>query len=195
MSKILPVVWHDQRNNTLSPYGTCNATSISTVMQWLGVQPPDWDPGKEQRDDYVTRQLDSAEAWDVHRKTLADWKDWNPRNNHFVLKWYIEKALPVKDRMVTQSLPNHFDDIKASIDADMPVICGGSYSRVRKNGTGDVIGHINVIVGYTDTSFIFCDPFGNAMTKYLNPNGDHVEYPYSFCLNALTLAHILSKKS
>ena len=192
MTKILPVKWHTQRNNKLSPFATCNATSIATVMQWLNCLPADYNP-QTQLDDYVTQQLNTTEAWDIHKKTLDNWNQYLPRNNHFVLKWYIEKAMPVEDRMIVNSLTNHYNEIRTSITNGMPVICAGYYSVKRFNGQISKIGHINVIVGFTDASFIFCDPYGDATTMYLSENGDHVEYPYSFCLKSLTLAHILSK--
>jgi len=194
MSKILPVVWHDQRNNSLFSWGTCNSTSIATVLQWHGITPAGYKP-PQQLDDFITQQLDTPEAWEIHKKTLAAWRDYNPRNNHYVLKWYMEKN-ELSDRLDTN--PNLKDEfnlsvIKGSIMAGNPIICGGSYRRIKASGVEDTIGHINVIVGFTDTGFVFCDPFGNAMTKYQDPNGDHVEYPYDFCKNAISIIHFIQK--
>lgn len=197
--KVLPVAWHDQRNNTLSPYGTCNATSIAAVMQFLGIT-FGWD-GQGQLDDYVTRLLDTPEAWTVHRRTLPDWQSCNPRNNPYVLKWLLER-MGLKDKFEQrasasgQIMPGSdpfFKDIMASIDRGMPVICAGTYTYDSPvNGRHGIV-HINVVVGYNDFGLVFCDPFGNPNTNYQSAFGDHVAYSWRMCDLALSQKHILER--
>jgi len=236
MSKSLPVIWHDQRNNELYKWGTCNATSIAIVMQYKNKIPADYDKsaplqfyinkyqpiftmkdedgiiGKgTQLDDYVTIQLATPTAWEVHKKTLPDWRNYNPRNNPFVLQWYLE-SVGIKDEFYQVSKENDksalyrdgqkimsgnieiLSNIRASIDRDMPVIMAGNYTRKRVNGTQDVITHINVAVGYDDNNIIVNDPFGSMLNYYLPyPNdGDHVVVPNEFLKEHVTQLHILS---
>jgi len=219
MSKSLSTIWHDQRNNELYKWGTCNATSIAMVMQYKNKIPADYDKGAPlqfyinkyqpvftmkdedgiigkgtQLDDYVTIQLATPAAWEVHKKTLPDWRNYNPRNNPFVLRWYLE-SVGIKDMFI--QIANKGEALKvirASIDRDMPVIMAGSYTRKRQNGTQDTITHINVAVGYDDNNIIVNDPFGSMLNYYLPyPNdGDHVVVPNEFLKEHVTQLHILS---
>ena len=193
MSKILPVVWHDQRNNTIAPHGTCNATSIAMIMQYKGLL-AGWDK-EGQLDDFVTRHLDTPDAWEIHKKTMpTDWRNYNPRNNPFVLKWYFN-SIGIDDNFIQLSKnDNAIQLIKNCINRDMPVIMTGNYTRKRTNGTQDVITHINVAVGYDDNNIIVNDPFGSMLNYYLPfPNdGDHVVVPNEFLKEHITQLHILS---
>lgn len=193
-SKILPVVWHDQRNNVVAPFGTCNATSIACLMQYKSIL-GGWN-GQGQLDDFVTSQLDTPAAWEVHRKTLPDWRSFNPRNNPFVLQWYLG-TIGIKDefkQFEVSKNPVSLQMIRDSIDRDIPVIMAGNYTRKRANGTQDTITHINLAVGYDDNNIIVNDPFGNALNYYLpyENDGDHVAYPNGFIQSHVTQLHILS---
>jgi len=221
MSKSLPVIWHDQRNNELYKWGTCNATSIAMVLQHKNKVPADYDKsaplqfyinkyqpvftmkdedgitGKgTQLDDYVTIQLATPTAWGVHKKTLPDWRNYNPRNNPFVLQWYLE-SVGIKDiftQITDKNRINLIESIRYSIDRDMPVIMAGNYTRKRVNGTQDVITHINVAVGYDDNNIIVNDPYGSMLNYYLPypDDGDHVVVPNEFLKECVTQLHILS---
>jgi len=231
MEKALNAVWHNQRNNEDAPFGTCQATTIAMVIQWICEYFKldihkfcGWD-GVGQLDDYVSQQLATREAWNTHFITMPDsivanrikslsdddLKKWTlylapfntneklqqdcikPRNNPFVLKWYLEK-LGLKDTF-TQGV--NFEQIKASIDKNIPVITAGFYFRKRPNGTSDTIVHVNGVIGYNDVGFVMNDSFGNA-TKFYLPNekgeydGCHVIYPYDFCKKSFSQQHILS---
>lgn len=46
-------------------------------------------------------------------------------------------------------------------------------------------GHVVTLVGYTPTHVIVNDPYGDAMTGYVNQDGQKVLYPIDFVLKAL----------
>jgi hypothetical protein len=90
-----------------------------------------------------------------------------------IQKYGIEKWLwreGIKGNAIFRDKDISFNELSKLLDKG-PVIL-----QTKKIG-GLKGGHIILAIGYTDKQIICHDPFGNALTKYRDHNGDSVHYP------------------
>jgi len=169
MEKILPVLYHTQRNNTLFPYSTCMTTSFAMAYSFFNLQ--------FKEDDEVFRLLNSKEFIEYYLKNTKLNQSWLKRqflrfrrlagkitkytylNNLFDSMCFFTKWITFGKIKAEEKFMN-FEEIKNEIDNNRPVIFTTNFTKS---------GHICLIVGYEELSqnyLCFHDPYGDYKNKY-----------------------------
>lgn len=146
------VRYRSQRDNVYVPNGTCNVTSLATVLSWAGVADP---PGKQLEDAlFEELQTSEARAYFEAQFPWAKTQNYNPRNVHGMLTWLAKRRGLSADFTMSAS----WDQVVAFARKRRPVIQCGAFT-----GTG----HILTLVGETTLGDpIVHDPFGDWQRGY-----------------------------
>jgi len=123
-----------QLDNEIDKYDTCNMTSLAMVLSYYGLA----GNGNGQIEDQLSRYQQDRGL-----------QRGSPTDIAKIANVYGAKLRP----RVTDVFDAHASlaDIEKSIDANNPVIVHGYFTRV---------GHIVVVVGYTDRHVVIHDPYG-----------------------------------
>ena len=197
--KLLPVNYHTQRNNTkfkIKPYfpirkypsTSCFTTSLNMILSYCGIKKRDEDLLNDLESKWFKRIFKRTYGsinWMMnffYRNTLRYlWKAEMLLGNHYLKK--VSKRL----KFLGFNTWNTFKQrVISEIDNNRPVIVG-----LKRKIDGKKFGHIIVIIGYNEESFIIHDPYGNGMTLYKETYGYCVIYPYSYLKTALHLDRML----
>ena len=182
------VEYFTQRDNKREPYVTCFNTSVAMAMSYcLNLEGLDQvaigaDP-KIQLEDYLDMLIQDNET-----------KQWMIENQGRIGSWiwkYTKRTIYAIEAYIFNRLMNNlgykaeekynwtYDTVCHALEQNsMPMVIGGNFSSVSSVG-----GHMNCLVGYNAIGlkeFIVHDPYGNAMTKYVDQNGSYVRYPAKF---------------
>jgi len=136
-----------------------------------------------QLEDYINSLIDDSET-----------KQWMIENQGRIGLWiwkYTKRTIYAIEAYIFNRLMNNlgykaeekynwtYDTVCHALEQnEMPMVIGGNFSSVSSVG-----GHMNCLVGYNAIGlkeFIVHDPYGNAMTKYVDQNGSYVRYPAKF---------------
>jgi len=187
--------YHTQLNNKFFPTGTCNTTSAINALFASKIDfsyPEDLQP-----EDYLTRILDSDEAWEKMRRehSWAIRDGFAPRHVHRMLEWAInEKLVDKRVDLFLESLP--FQSIIFHVAVRrQAVVLSGAFTAY---------GHIVTLVGLETEqsdieqvqdpaeinldaidSLIVDDPYGDWHTQYRDQHGNGVKFSFQQ-LNNLT---------
>ena len=149
----LQVPYHTQRDNERFPGGTCNVTSYAMDFDYLKV------PRRKVNDRMWTQREDELSAF-----MEANHKD---RHSHADLDWMAgQYGLDASFRF-----DRTWDAIRTELRAGFPVIVSGLFTRA---------GHIILLRGCQGEDFLVNDPWGNALTKYRDRNGQNLVYPFAY---------------
>jgi uncharacterized protein YvpB len=128
--KTLDVPYLSQLDNQNNPTGSCNVTSISMTLLFFGIH---GDRSYPQLEDQLYRRCEDN-GWSRHCP--------------YDLQKLAQSYPGVRDDFTENGTLN---DIRQSIDAGMPCVLHGYFTR---------FGHIIVVKGYDDSGFIVNDPYG-----------------------------------
>jgi hypothetical protein len=153
---LLDVPYFDQRDNSLQPFRSSQVTAIASVLAFYGIQPASSDISLP--DEVITNvsKYGDITSFDAIIKAI--------RESHGVQIRFTTGATWCE---VIESLRN-----------GMPVVAIGSFGRLA--------GHVVTIVGYTPTHVLVNDPYGNVMTKWLEPDGRNMLYPIQDFINSVS---------
>ncbi len=166
----LQVPYDSQRDNALMPYSACNVTSLSMIINFL--------KGKGATDpDKLWKQANSD--------LMRDWIKANVPGSNWIMQFFkanqANLVWAVLERLGDIYLNPDYDcyfksisgypEVYANIQKGLPIMIGTEL-------TGP--GHIINIVGIEEPYFICHDPYGDATTGYVDPNGAFVKYSYQF---------------
>ncbi len=147
----LAVPYFSQRDNPRYSWSTCNVTSIAMVLYYYG-----------QRSRNPAQQLeDELLQWILER--------YGPgaQTNHT----YLSQLIRAYGYPTSFATNRRWAEVKDEILAGRPVILAGDFTAS---------GHIVTVMGYTSQGYMVNDPWGNALTGYVNTEGRKLLYPYSY---------------
>jgi hypothetical protein len=152
------IAYLSQRDNSNVPNGTCNVTSLATVMQFWGFT------SSHQLEDELFLMLETEEAQTFFKKNFPSLQNYNARNVHGMLGWCARKH---GLKWEYKALDPAFVREKA------PVIISGKFTS---------FGHICVLLGFTyNGDWIVHDPYGDWNTDYKNKQGAYRVYNKEDC--------------
>ena len=178
---LLPIQYNSQRDNfewggLLKAWAQCFYTSCVMFLS-------NWIPAANTKE-YETQYVDDTEVL-VGKPGIAEkvmrrynWITgrtgaWLYTHRDAIQERFAAAALNLK--VIGKAGENLGGKLNLGTPADI--------SNALKNGSPVVIstkltsfGHIVLIIGETDTSWILHDPYGNALTDYRDLNGDSVRY-------------------
>lgn len=140
-----------QRDNTSQPLRTCNSTTNAMYLDWL--LRVTGRVGLPDDQGYVNRVLSNGDTiyHEVQTETVREYG--------FSTKWMTDEDLPFVDEL---------------LEAGFPVVVNILHRGSMTKPTG---GHVILLVGHTDASYVAHDPFGTLMSNYSNTNGKHSVIP------------------
>ena len=177
----LDVPYHTQRNNKLFPYSTCGTTCIAMVLDYLNKA---FNKKYACDDDAVFEALNSqdlinrAKAYinngDKWIETYLNDKRFTPGgkiythlNNVAVMLGEVGSYL-TKNEFVFKLKYRTFKEISDGLVNDkVPYVTSGMFTKS---------GHYVAIIGVTNDSLIFNDPYGNWLTQYKDDKGAGMIY-------------------
>lgn len=179
----LEVPYFSQRDNVYAPFISCYPTSMAMSINYCltseGKNKKDIGcPYDMQLEDFINKITMSAETqkWlklNVGRLGSWIWK-YRPRTIAYVEE-YIFNTLMVKYGFRCQFTTKvSFEEYCNILDEhELPQVVHGNFSKNTR-----VKGHIICGIGYDKTKkqIIANDPFGNAETKFIDQDGQGVEY-------------------
>ena len=169
---VLEVPYFTQRDNTRSPGGTCNVTSYAMDLTFLGAK---------RKYAYLFDQFEDELSWMLEQNQ-------RDRHSHEDLAW-MGRQYGMNARF---NVNRTFEQIRAEIRAGFPVVVSGTFTRA---------GHIVVLVGLQGQDFVANDPWGDALSRYRDHNGNHVVYPLAYLRDTIRggsnakWAHFIRPKS
>jgi len=147
----LNVPYFSQRDNPRSPDATCNVTSISMALYYLGVRPK------------TSRPLeDELLQWIIDRYGYDQQTD-----NTILVQLIRAYGFPKS----TFSTTRQWAEVRNELTNRRPVVLGGDFTAS---------GHIVCLIGYTPQGYLVNDPWGNALTGYTSYDGSKLVYPYRY---------------
>jgi uncharacterized protein YvpB len=147
----LAVPYFSQRDNPRYSWSTCNVTSIAMVLYYYG-----------QRSRNPAQQLeDELLQW------ILDRYGPGAQTNHT----YLSQLIRAYGYPTSFATTRRWAEIKDEILASRPVVLAGDFTAS---------GHIVTVIGYTSQGYVVNDPWGNALTGYVNTEGRKLLYPYSY---------------
>lgn len=176
--KLENVPYFTQRDNADAPAYSCFPTSIGMAVAYClasaGKSKTDIGcPPLIQIEDYINHILKSAETkkWMKDNEyKLGSWIwNYNPREI-FPVEAYVFNALMNAHGFKAEHRVVTFAQLCAAVEK-FPVVVGGNFKSVSSVGA-----HVICIVGYDGNSVIANDPYGNALTRYNDRNGEGVVY-------------------
>jgi uncharacterized protein YvpB len=143
----LNIPFFSQRDNEENASGSCNVTSCSMALYYLGIR------GDKSRGQLEDQLYDRAERLGIDRHSSDG------------LRTLLQTYPGVIDDL---TLFGTFDDIRKAIDKKQPCIVHGYPTRS---------GHIWVIRGYDSSGFLCNDPWGEwSPNGYITEDGENVHY-------------------
>jgi Peptidase_C39 like family len=140
-----------QRDNIEQPHRTCNSTTNAMYLDWLlRVTGRTGLPGDQ---GYVNRVLGNGDTTEhtVQTQTIREYG--------FSTTWMTDEDTPFVDEL---------------LEAGFPVVVNILHRGSMSKPTG---GHIILLVGKGDSSYVAHDPYGTLMSNYSNTNGKHSIIP------------------
>lgn len=144
------VPYFSQRDNPRFYWSTCNVTSIAMVLYYYGIRPR-W--GGQLEDELL--------QWCFDRYGEGSQTD------HSVLSSLV-RAYGLESSFSTTRT---WAQVKNELANRRPVVIAGEMTAS---------GHIVCAIGYTPQGLIVNDPWGNALTGYIDTEGRKLVYPYNY---------------
>lgn len=140
-----------QRDNNSQPDRTCNSTTTAMYLDWL--LRVTGRPGLPDDQGYVNRVLSNGDTiyHEVQTETVREYG--------FSTKWMTDEDTPFVDELLEAGFP-----------VPVNILHRGSMTKP----TG---GHVILLVGKGDSSYVAHDPYGTLMSNYSNTNGKHSVIP------------------
>jgi hypothetical protein len=145
----LRVPYLSQRDNELRPLGTCNVTCYAMALSYLGAK---------------RRARDSQRQFEDELFKFLE-RNGRDRHVHDDLAW-MGRQYGVDASFSTRRT---WAQVTAELQAGNPVVVSTKLTSS---------GHIILIRGRNEQGFIVNDPFGNALAKYKDRNGNGLVYPF-----------------
>jgi Peptidase_C39 like family len=146
----LNVPYFSQRDNPRYYWSTCNVTAIAMIFYYYGVRPS-----------YTDQLEDELLQW-VFKNCGEDCQ-----TDHTVLQQLI-KAYGFKS---TFSTTRKWSEVDWELASGRPVVLAGDFTAT---------GHIVTAIGYTPEGLIVNDPWGDALTGYMDTEGPRLIYYNSY---------------
>lgn len=146
----LNVPYFSQRDNPRYSWATCNVTSIAMILYYYG-----------QRSKRGGQLEDELLQWCLNKFGQGSQTD------NSVLSQLI-KAYGYKTSFSTT---RKWAEVKDELINKRPVVLGGDFTAS---------GHIVCVIGFTPQGYIVNDPWGNALSGYLDTEGRKLLYPHSY---------------
>lgn len=172
-----------QRDNHLSPNGTCGPTGHVNGLHAVGLELPH--PGFDQEEDYLTDWLEKPEAVSYMLKHYPVAKGSSLRPRHFgeIIAWAVNQIMrPVVGSDVVFRKARTMPEMAQAILSDRPLVVSTNFTS---------FGHFICLVGVdiaddvTDLSklkdediraFYADDSWGDYNLNYKSRNGNNVRY-------------------
>ena len=179
----LEVPYFSQLDNVYAPFISCYPTSMAMAMNYCLLQ-----EGKDKKDigcpydiqleDFINKITMSSitQRWlKLNAGRLGSWIwKYRPRTIAYVEEHIFNTLMMGHGYKCKFKTEVSFDEYCNIIDEQkLPQVVHGNFSKKTR-----VNGHIICGIGYNKISkeIIANDPFGNAKTKFINQNGQDVEY-------------------
>jgi len=182
------VNYFTQRDNKREPYVTCFNTSLAMCIDYClnqaGLDKASIGCGETtQLEDYLDMLISDNETtqWMIDNQgRIGAWIWKYKRRTIYAIEAYIFNRLMNNLGYKAEEKYNWtYETVCHSLEQnELPMVIGGNFSSVSSVG-----GHMNCLVGYNAIGlkeFIVHDPYGNAMTKYVDQVGSYVRYPTKF---------------
>lgn len=182
--KIAKVDYYSQRNNKFEPFRTCFPTSqamtINYCLSTIKKKPKDLGcPEGVQLEDFITEIMNGDEMKKWTKDNVSRLGDWvlnvNPRYNAYAEEYLFNKLMNPFGFKATFKDSVTFDEYCDYLEGTkLPQIAFGRFPLLLTGGGG----HICCAVGFNrvNRTLILMDPYGDASSKYENPQGIYVEY-------------------
>ncbi len=144
------VPYFSQRDNPRFYWSTCNVTSIAMVLYYYGIRPR-W--GGQLEDELLQWCFDRyGEGSQTEHSVLSE----------LVRAYGLESSF---------STTRTWAQVKNELANQRPVVIAGDMTAS---------GHILCAIGYNSRGLIVNDPWGNALTGYVDTEGRKLLYPYDY---------------
>jgi hypothetical protein len=152
---LLDVPYFDQKDNTNQPGRSVQVTAVASVLAFYGVQPKSND-----------RSLPD--------EVIVNVQQYGDIIEHAAIAKAVTDAYKVNIKFTTNAT---WCEVVEALRNGMPVVAIGMF--------GTVSGHVVTIVGYTPTHVLVHDSYGNAMTRWSEPDGRNMLYPIKDVMTTL----------
>lgn len=181
-----------QRDNALSPNGSCGPTAHVNGLHAVGLELPH--PGFDQEEDYLTHWLEKPEAIAYMLKNYAVAKGSSLRPRHFgeIIAWAVNQIMqPVVGADVVYRKARTMPEMAQAIFSDRPLVVStnftsfGHFICLVGVDIADDVADLNKLKFEDIRAFYADDSWGDFNLNYKQHDGNNVRYTAPFLRDML----------